>query len=242
MILLSTDLPRYTSPLFQQQSYAAGTSLSFPVVTSALNDTAFASPPVDIAHVNPRTFVKNCVSNLAQVVPSHINPSLQRVMTVTTVKPQQFTAPLTTNNSLVTQIFPNLSSCTNPLPRVLGQPIAFSHAFTILDVANGKVSETSNPVGPVKSRGTVFYGNPSAQTAPYCTKTINNSPQQNTLSINAPPSMGPTASVAPANRTVQDIAQLFAATKKILFQCVNYHKTGATLCYGMNGSANFKVP
>ena len=36
---------------------------SMPVATSRLNDIAFAPPPFDIAYVNPRTFVKICVSN-----------------------------------------------------------------------------------------------------------------------------------------------------------------------------------
>ena len=81
------NLPRDPTHLFQQQSCAAATSLSMPVVISELNDTAFAPPTFDFAHVNPRTFVDNCVSNSVQAVPLHVLPSLQLITTVTTVTP-----------------------------------------------------------------------------------------------------------------------------------------------------------
>ena len=127
-----------------------------PVVTFGLNNTAFAPPPFDIAHVNLRTFVKNCVSNLVQALLLIVLPSLQTVMTLTTLTPQRYTSPITTNISLVTQFFPNLSCCTNPLPRVFERPIATFYAFTTPVVASGKVMETSKSLVPAENRGPFF--------------------------------------------------------------------------------------
>ena len=116
-----------------------------------------------------------------------------------------------------TQIFPNVSFCTNPSQAVIYQPIVTSQAFTIPVVARGKIGDTTETVVPVESRGTVFYCNPSAQTALYSNGTVTNSFQQNLLSINDPrfvPTMGPGAPIAPVSLTVQNIAQLIAASKK----------------------------
>ena len=81
------DLPHDPTTLFQQQMCAARTDHTMPVVTSGLNDTALAPSQFDIAHVNPRRFVENCVSNPVQAVPLHVLPSLEPITTLTTVTP-----------------------------------------------------------------------------------------------------------------------------------------------------------
>ena len=221
--------------LFQQQLCATGIKLSIPAVTSGLDTTAIAPPPFDVSLVNSTKFLENCSSNPLEAVPLLVLPTLQPITTVTTVAPEWFIAPITSN----------LSSCTNPLPGIPEQPIATFHAFTILDVATGKIVETSNPVAHVESRGNVFYCIPSAQTAPQSSRTMTNSLQENPLGINAPPfvpTMGPAAPVTPASPTVQVLAQLLAASKKTIFQSGNGLNTTATLLKGMSGSVSLKVP
>ena len=169
------DLTGEPTLLFQQQSCAAGTSLSMTVVNSGLNDTSIAPPTFEIAQVNPGIFFENSVSNPVRAVPVHVFPSLQRVMTLTNVTPQRFTSPIATNSSIVTEIFPNLSSCKKPLTRVFKRLIATSHAFTVRNMADGKVAETSKPVVPGESRCIVFCCNPSAQTSPHSTRIMTNS-------------------------------------------------------------------
>ena len=103
--------------LFQQQTGAAGTSFSMPVVGFALRDTAFALPPFDFSHVKRKTCAENCVSYPVQAVLLKVFPFLQLITILITVTPQLFTAPITTNSSLATQ-FSQLSCCTTLSPRV----------------------------------------------------------------------------------------------------------------------------
>ena len=211
------NLTRDPRLLFQQKSCADGSSISMPLVTSGLNDTAFAPPTFESAQVNPRIIVEKCVSDPVLAMPVHIFPSSQPVMTVATATLQRFTAAIATNGSLLTQIFPSSSSCTKPLPLLLEQPITTSHALTIPDVGSNKIAEISKPVIPAESRGTNFYCNPSAQTALHFTRTMTNLLQQKPFSINAPPfvpTVGPTAPVAMAFLTVQGLAQLLAVFKE----------------------------
>ena len=155
------DLPHDPITLFHQQSCAARTSLSMPVVTSGLIDAAFPAPPFNFAFVDPRTIVESRVSNPVQAVLLHVPPSLQQITTVTTVTPQRFTAPITTNSSFSTQIFPTLSCCTNPFPRVIQQPIITSQAVTI------PVETSKQSWGNKYTCCNIFYCNPPSQTAPY---------------------------------------------------------------------------
>ena len=138
-------------------------------------------------------------------------------MAVATATLQWFTAPIATNSSLLTQIFPSSPFCTNPLQLLLEQPITTCQAFTIPVVAINKIAEISKTVIPAENRGTDYYCNPSAQTALHFTKTMSNLLQQKAFSINAPPfvpTVGPTAPVAMAFLIVQDLAQLLVVFKK----------------------------
>ena len=187
------------------------------VVTFALHNTALAPPPFDFPRVNLKRSVETCVPNPVQTVPLDVLPSLRPITTVTTVPPQQFTAAITTNSSLATQFFPNLSSCKNPSPRVSHQLIVTSKASIIPLVASGKFGRTSEPVVPARSRSPGLYCNPSSQTAPYSAGIITTSRQESPFNINTQSFMlimGQPAPVVPASLIVQDLAQLLAASKK----------------------------
>ena len=176
------NLGRDPIPLFQQQLCAAGISLSIPVETSGLHNTAIAPSPLDVSLVISSRFVDNCSSNPMQAKPLHALPTLQPITAVTTLARRCLTAPISTYSSHATKILP-----------------------------------TNEHVVSVESRGTVFLCNPSSQTAPYFTGITTTSCQQNLLSINAPtfmPTMGQAAPVAPVSLTVQELAQLLAASKK----------------------------
>ena len=239
------DLPRDLTPLFQQKMCAAGTNHSMPVVTSGLNNTAFAPPPFHFAQITPRRIVENCATNPVQAVSLHLLSSLEPITTVTIVTSQSFTAPIITNSSFATQTSPNLSCCTNPSPLVRQQPTVTSQAITDLVFTSSNIGETSVPVAPVESKGTVFYCNPSPQTAPYSTGNIITSRQQNPLSITAPPflpTLGQAATVAATSLAVQDLVQLLAESRNTNFQSENYPNTTAILFNGKRTSACLKVP
>ena len=76
-------------------------------------------------------------------------------------------------------------------------------------MASGKIGETSKPVVPVESNGTVFSCKSSAQMAPHSTGTMATSLRENPLSMDVRrfvPTMGSTAPFAPARLTVPDFA------------------------------------
>ena len=213
----SISIPLDPTHLFQQQSSAALIGLSGSVVTLGFNNPALVLPPFDIPRVNPRIFVESCESSPVQAVHLHVLPFLQPITTVNTVTPQRFFALIITHSAFATHIFANLSSCLNPSPRVMHQSIANSQAFTLPVVAQGKVGETSEPVVPVESRGTVFFCNPSFQTVQCSLGTITTSPQQNPLNVSTlpfGPTMGYSAPVTPASLTSQDLAQPLASSRK----------------------------
>ena len=203
-------------PCFNNNRVLA-TSLSMPVVTSGLNKTALAPPPIDFPHVISRRFVGNCISNPFHTVPFYVAPSLQSITTVTKVTPQRFRAHITNNSSLATEIFSNLPSRTHPSSRVLHQSIKISQALTITIEVSGKTVQTSETVVPARSGSTVLSFNASSQTKPNSTGIIATSCLQVPLSVNNPPFMPAIVLaelLAPARLSVQDPEQTSAASKK----------------------------
>ena len=90
---------------------------------------------------NPRKVFEKCVSNRLEAVLLQVLPFLQPIANVTTVRPQRIRAPITSDSSLTTRIFPNLSCCPNPSPRVKKQLIVTSLAFTFQVVASPELGK-----------------------------------------------------------------------------------------------------
>ena len=106
-----------------------------------------------------------------------------------------------------------------------------------------QIFPTSEPPVSMESRGTVFYCNPCSQAAPFSTGINTTSCQQSPLSINAPPftpTMGQASPIALAGLTVQDLAQLLAASKKPNFQSGNCLNTSTTYFDGLSGLIRLK--
>ena len=188
-----------------------------PVVSSELNKTVLAPPAFDLPLVNPRKFAKNCLSNSVRAVPLHVFPSLHLITTATSVTRQLFTVPFTTNSSLVTEIFPILSCCTNPSPRVKEQLIVTSQAFTIPVVASGKVGETSRSEVPFRAEAPFSFASRPLKRHNIPLESFTTSCKQSPLSINALlflSTMGETAAIASVSLSARHLAQVLAASKK----------------------------
>ena len=121
------------------------------------------------------------------------------------------------------------------------KPIVTSQASAIPVVASGKVGETSEPEWPVEIRGTVFFCNPSSQTAPKFTGAIITSRQQSTLSVNAPlfmPTIDQVGTSQPGEFNISRHCTYQQRPKKIIFRNGNYPNTAATLFFGISDSAS----
>ena len=213
IIANSGELTPDSTPLLQQQSCAAGKSL---------NDTAFAPPPFEIAHLNTRKFVENCVTNPIQAVLLQVLPSLEPVMTVncnaTAIDHSDYHQQLLCNSDFSKLVFLHESVATSPRTAESNFSCIYNPGCRMWLAA--MLRKQINLWYPLRAKAPFFYCNLSAQTAQtalHSTRTITNSLQQNPLSINAPPfvpTMGLAAPVAPAGLTIQDLAQLLAASKK----------------------------
>ena len=146
------NLTQDPTPLLQQQSCAAGTSLSIPAVNSGLDNTAIAPPPFDVSFVKSSGFVENCYSNPIQAVLLHVLLILQPITTVTTVAPQRLTATLSLDSSLSTKIFPTSellgsveSSGTNFFCKLSSQTAPCSTEITTTSCQQSLLSIDASP-------------------------------------------------------------------------------------------------